>query len=80
MQSGLPKSCSSQQVPFSLPLEVREQIKEMIKNGILEISPSPYANPLTITQWKHKPMRIYVEARQVNKEVVTDRAKKTNSS
>jgi hypothetical protein len=52
-----------------------EQIEEMIKNGILEISYSSYVNPLTIIQRKHKPVRICVDARQVNKQMVPDRAK-----
>jgi hypothetical protein len=41
MQGGLPKSCNSRPIPFSLRREVREQIEEVIKNGILEISHSP---------------------------------------
>jgi len=49
----------------------------MIKNGILEISHLPYVNPLMIIQRKHKPVhiRVCVHARQVNKEMVPDRAK-----
>jgi hypothetical protein len=47
----------------------------MVKNGILEISHSPYVNPLTIIQRKHKPVRIFVDARQVNKQMVPVRAK-----
>jgi hypothetical protein len=74
MQGGLPKSCNSRPI-FSLRREVREQIEEMVKNGILEISHSPYVNPLTIIQRKHKPVRIFVDARQVNKRMVPDRAK-----
>ena len=58
-----------------LRCEVREQIEEIVKNGILEISHSPYVIPLTIKQRKHKPVRICVDARQVNKQMVTDRAK-----
>jgi hypothetical protein len=53
--------------PFSLRGEVREHIEKMIKNGILEISLSPYVNPLTIIQTKHYPVCICVDARQVNK-------------
>ena len=75
MQGELPKSCNSRPIPFSLRREVREQIEEMVKNGILEISHSPYINPLTIIQRKHKPVRICVDARQVNKQMVPDRAK-----
>jgi len=50
MQGGLPKLCNSRPIPFSLRREVTEQVKEMIKNVILEISLLPYVNPLTITQ------------------------------
>jgi hypothetical protein len=67
MQGGLPKLCNSRPIPFLLRCEVREQIEEMIKNGILEISHSPYVNPLTVIHRKHKPVRIHVDARQVNK-------------
>jgi hypothetical protein len=58
MQGGLPKSCNSRPIPFSLRREVREQVEEMFKNDILEISHSPYVNPLTIIQRKDKPVRI----------------------
>jgi hypothetical protein len=77
MQGGLPKSCKSRPIPFSLRREVREQIEEMVLNGILEISHSPYVNPLTIIQRKNKPVRISVDVRQVNKQMVPDRAKTT---
>ena len=75
IQGGLPKSCNGRPVPFSLRREVREQIEEMVKNDILETSRSPYVNPLTIIQTKDKPVRICVDARQVNTQMVTDRAK-----
>ena len=75
MQGELPKSCNSRPIPFSLRREVREQIEEMINNDILEISHSPYVNPLTIVQRKHKPVRICVDARQVNKQMIPDRTK-----
>jgi hypothetical protein len=74
MQGGLPKSCNSRTIPFPLGREVREQIEEMIKNGILEISHSPYVIPLKIIQRKHTPVRICADARQVNKQM-PDRTK-----
>ena len=55
MQGGLPKSSNSRPIPFSLRHEVKEQ---MIKNGILEISHSPYVNLLTIIQRKDKSVRM----------------------
>jgi hypothetical protein len=75
MQDCLPKSCNSPPVPFSLRREVRELIEEMVKNDILEISHSPYVIPLRIIQTKDKPVRICVDSRQVNKQMVPDRAK-----
>ena len=61
--------------PFSLRREVRQQIEEIIKSGILAISYSPNVNPLTIIQRKQKPVRMCVDARQFNKQMVPDRAK-----
>jgi hypothetical protein len=75
MQGDLPKSSNARAIPFSLRQEVREQIQEMIGNGILEISHSPYVNPLTVIQREHKPVRICVDARRVNKQMVPDRTK-----
>ena len=75
MQGGLPKSCNSRPILFLLRREVREQIEEMIKSGILEISHTPYVIPLTIIQRKDKPVRICVGARRVNKQMVPDRTK-----
>jgi hypothetical protein len=63
MQGGLPKSCNSRPIPFSLRREVRGQIEEMIKYGILKISHSPYVNPPTIIQREDKPVRICADAR-----------------
>jgi len=71
----LPKSCNGRPIPFPLRREVRDQIEEMVKNDNLEISHSPYVNPLTIIETKDKPVHICVDARQVNKQMVPDRAK-----
>jgi hypothetical protein len=75
MQGGLPKSSNCLPIPFLLRREVREQIEKMVKNDILEISHSPYVNPLTIIQRKDKPVRISVDARQANKQMAPDTAK-----
>jgi hypothetical protein len=77
MQGELPDSCNSRPILISLHRELREQIEKVIKNGILEISHSPYVNPPTIIQRKHNPVPIYlcVDARQVNKQMILDRAK-----
>jgi hypothetical protein len=58
MQGGLPKSCKRRPIPFSLRREVREQIEVIVKNDILEISHSPYVNPLMIIKRKEKPVHM----------------------
>jgi hypothetical protein len=47
VQGELPKASNSRPIPFALRRDVRTQIEEMIKNDIIEISHSPYINPLT---------------------------------
>jgi hypothetical protein len=71
-QGGLPKSCNSRAIPFLLRTKVGEQIEAMVNDDILEISHSPYVNPLTIIQREDKPVRINLDARQVNKQMVPD--------
>lgn len=75
MKGGLPKSCKNLPIAFFLRREVGEQIEEMIKNGILEIPHTPYVNPLTIIQWKDKPVCTCAVARLVNKQMVPYKAK-----
>jgi transposase InsO family protein len=75
MQGDLPKTNNARPIPFALRQEVRGQIQEMIKNGILEVSHSPYVNPLTVIQRANKPARICVDARRVNKQMIPDRTK-----
>ena len=75
MQGGVPKSRCSRAIPFALRKEVREQIQEMIRNGVLEISYSPYVNPLTLVQREGKSVCICIDAREVNKYMVPDKIK-----
>ena len=75
MQGELPKSRNSRAIPFSLRREVRDQIQEMLRHGILERSYSSYVNPLTLVERKDKPIRICLDARQVNKFMITDKTK-----
>jgi len=50
-------------------------MQDMVKNGILEISHSPYVNLLMIMKMKDIQLRICVDARQLDKQMVPDRAK-----
>jgi hypothetical protein len=75
MHGELPKSSNSRPIPFSLRHEVRKQIEEMIRDDIIEISHTPYVNPLTILQKENKSVRICVDARRVNRQMIPDRTK-----
>jgi hypothetical protein len=65
----------SQAIPFSVRKEVRGQIEQMLKDGIIEHSNSTYVNPLTVVLHEGKSPRICLDARRVNKCMVQDRAK-----
>jgi hypothetical protein len=39
-------------VPFKLRPVIRDQINQMMKDGILEFSDSPFINPLTVVPRK----------------------------
>jgi hypothetical protein len=73
IEGKLPKSASSRTIPFALRDEVRAQIHDMLIEGILEESYSDYVNPLTIVLREHKPLRICVDARSVNRQMTPDR-------
>jgi hypothetical protein len=68
-------SANSRPIPFALREQVREQIQVMLKDGILEESFSEYLNPLTLVVRDKKPLRICVDARRINQQMVADRTK-----
>jgi len=57
----------SRPLPFAVRKEVRQQIKQLLHDGILEHSDSSYINPLTVALREGKAPRICVDARKVNK-------------
>ena len=71
----MPNSANSRPIPFALREQVREQIQVMLKDGILEESFSDYLNPLTLVVRENKPIRICVDARRINQQMVADRTK-----
>jgi hypothetical protein len=71
----LPKSASSRTIPFALRDDFRAQIQDMLNDAILEESYSDYVNPLTLVLREHKPFRICVDARGVNRQMTSDRVK-----
>jgi hypothetical protein len=75
IQGKPPKQMSSRPIPFALRKQVREQIQEMVADGILDESFSDYVNPLTIVPKENKSPRICLDARNINGVMVADRAK-----
>ena len=55
--------------------DVRAQMQDMLIDGVLEESYSDYVNPLTLVLREHKPLRICVDARGVNRQMTPDRVK-----
>jgi hypothetical protein len=66
---------TSRLIPFKLRHEVREQIQQILTDGIIEHSNSSYINPLTIVPRPGKAPRICLDARRVNRHMTPDRTK-----
>jgi hypothetical protein len=62
-------------IPFSVKLAVREQIRQMMPDNVLEISTSSRVNPLTIVLRDGKGPRICVDSRKMNRYTLHDRAR-----
>jgi hypothetical protein len=62
----------SRAIPFATRPAVREQIKQMVKDDILEVSNSNILNPLTVVHKEGKKIRLCVDARKVNQYTVAD--------
>jgi hypothetical protein len=73
IEGSMPHSANSR--PFALRNQVREQIQAMLKDGILEESHSAYINPITLVVREGKAVRICLDARRINKQLVADRTK-----
>jgi hypothetical protein len=63
----------SRPIPFAVRPAIREQIKQMLQDNILEIRNSPFLNPLSVVYKEDKKIRIRVDARRVNQHTVPDR-------
>jgi hypothetical protein len=57
----------SRVIPFAVCPIIRKQICQMIKDHILEISESPYINPVTVMHREGKEPRLCIDACRVNK-------------
>jgi hypothetical protein len=57
---------------FAVRPVIRKQVCQMIKDDILEISESPYINPVTVVHSEGKEPRLCIDARRVNKVTIPD--------
>ena len=60
-------------IPFSKRIQVNEKIQEMIKDKIIEKSNSQFTNPLVVITKKDNSIRLCLDARELNKNLITDR-------
>jgi len=75
IEGNVPHSANSRPIPLTLRNQAREQIQVMLKDGILEESHSAYINPITLVVREGKAVRICLDARRINKQMVVDRTK-----
>ena len=60
-------------IAFSLKEAVRLEIQRFIENDIIEISNSPYTNPIVAVPKQNGAVRICLDAREINKGIINDR-------
>jgi hypothetical protein len=56
----------SRAIPFAIRPVMREQVRQMIEDDIIEISDSPFINPLTVVYKEGRKARLCVDARKIN--------------
>ena len=59
-------------IPFAYCDRVDSQIQQVLENGIIQPSMSPYCNPMSIIIKKNRNIRIYLDARFINEIIKAD--------
>ena len=59
-------------VPFHLRDAVNEEIQQMLNNGIIRRSSSPWAFPVVVVKSRDSKLRITIDYRDLNKHVIND--------
>lgn len=67
-----PFARKSYPVPFALRPAVEEKLDEMINQGIIERTSSPYCSPMTVVKKKDGSVRICLDARGLNEKMISD--------
>lgn len=60
-------------IPHAYEAQVEEQIRNMLANGIIEKSSSPYVNPLVVVKKKDGHVRLCLDARKLNSLTIPER-------
>ena len=53
-------------LPFSLRSKTNELVREMLKQGVIQASTSPWASPVVLVEKKDRSIRFYVDYRRLN--------------
>ena len=75
IEGNMPPSAKSRPIPFALRHQMREQIQAMLKDGILEELHSAYINPITLVIREGRAVRICLDVRRINKQMIADHTK-----
>jgi Reverse transcriptase (RNA-dependent DNA polymerase) len=68
-----PSYIRNYKLPFSQKEEIERQVQEMLSEGKIEPSFSPYNSPLLIVNKKTGEQRVVIDYRRVNKNIVADK-------
>jgi len=71
----MPHSANSRPVTFALWNQFREQIQAMLKDGVLQESHLAYINIIFLVVREGKSVRICLDVRRINKQMVADHTK-----
>lgn len=59
-------------IPFAIQEAVEQEVQDMLAQGIIEPSDSPYQAPIVVVKKKDGSIRLCIDFRQLNRVVVTD--------
>jgi hypothetical protein len=75
MTDTIPIIDHSRPVTYSATASIWKQIGQMMEDGILQLSDSPFINPLTIVYQENKEPRTCIDAKRVNKVMLPDQGR-----
>ncbi|KAM7300391.1 uncharacterized protein ISCGN_020955 [Ixodes scapularis] len=72
LTTDTPVQVNQYPIPFSLQEAVESEIQQMLQQGIIEPSESPYQSPVVVAKKKDKSMRLCIDFRQLNRALISD--------